>query len=492
MGTQDAQQDRTHDLNKDQAQDQSTDQTVDIARDTQSDLRDMQEITPREPGYPGDPIGTRSLKVLFIGNSFTHQGPVPDLFRGMATDAGWPTPNTRYVAPGGKTLSFHRTNPETLNAVDEGAWDVVVLQEFSTGATDNAGDPERFKRDMVWFYDRVQAKSPNARVVLYMTWARHPDHGLYPGTFYGPEQMQAQLRFHYNDVANRVIPTESASANTTNVVVAPVGNVWERHLNRPNALRLHATDDYHANANGQYLNALVMYGVIYNRATQGLGTSTISQTNASTLQVDVDAITGKTIRNGPAQTTEMLPLQKSQRANVDFGGQTRQTPSPWNNITPEQATLANMVTTSGQRTTTSIAITQPFAGANLEGQATNGIGWPETASSDSLWVGSFDGHQQALQKKGQLTLSNLDPQGTYTLTLFASRTGNDNGNGRLTRYVVGAQQKDVEVADNTTTTVTFDDIKASASGRVDVVVTPSPNGSSRFAYIGAMSIERTN
>lgn len=468
------------------------DASVDLVADQASDLAELSEMgeLPTQMGYPGDPVGIRGLRVLFIGNSFTHQGPIPALVKELAKDAGWPVPDARYVAPGGKRLSFHRTNPDTLNAVDEGRWDVVVLQEFSTGATDNAGNPEQFKQDAVWFYDRIQTSSPGARVLLYMTWARHPNHGIYPGTFQNPEQMQAQIRFHYHDAANRVIPTTSMSVNKINVAVAPVGNAWERHLTRSNASRLHASDDYHAGALGQYLNALVLYSVIYNRSATGLGALNVDRAAAGVLQSDADAVTGKTIMGGPVVLKNLQPLATGQRVEIDFGGQSRQSPPNWNNIYPERQTIANLVTSTGIKTTTGISVTQSFAGANLEGLTNNGLQWPGEASSDTFWVGSFDGHQQALAKKGQVTLTGLNPQGFYTLRLFASRTGNDNGNGRLTRYVVASQTQDVEISDNTTNVALFERIKPDANGRIDVVVSPSPSGSSRFAYLGALSIQR--
>lgn len=36
---------------------------------------------------------------------------------------------------------------------------------------------------------------------------------------------------------------------------------------------------------------------------------------------------------------------------------------------------------------------------------TNQAGFPATAGSDTLWTGSFDGHTQALAKKGAVQIS---------------------------------------------------------------------------------------
>ena len=80
------------------------------------------------------------MKILFIGNSFTNVGADPD---GWYTT--WPStpagrrPTCTNVAVNSNTLQWHTTNPGTLAAIDQGGWDYVVLQEYSTRPTDSAG-----------------------------------------------------------------------------------------------------------------------------------------------------------------------------------------------------------------------------------------------------------------------------------------------------------------------------------------------------------------
>src|SRR5690606_29450313 len=182
---------------------------------------------------------------------------------------GWPTPESVYHAPGGQSLAFHRTSQASLDLVDAGAWDFVVLQDFSTRATDDAGNPAAFKADTAWFYDRIKASSADAQVILYETWARHPDHPIYPGTFADPLEMQAQLRFHYGDAAASYVPENATFVPATDVRVAAVGDAWESLLAAHDDIRLHASDDYHAGENGQYLNALVIYSTLYGVVATG-------------------------------------------------------------------------------------------------------------------------------------------------------------------------------------------------------------------------------
>ena len=44
------------------------------------------------------------LRILFIGNSFTIRGPIPEVVRDLAMNAGWETPDVRQATVSGKTL----------------------------------------------------------------------------------------------------------------------------------------------------------------------------------------------------------------------------------------------------------------------------------------------------------------------------------------------------------------------------------------------------
>jgi hypothetical protein len=252
-------------------------------------------------------------KVLFIGNSFTNRGPVPNLVCGLAIDAGWTTPTVSMVAVTGETLAYHRTYTATLNAVDvtgsESPWNHVVLQDLSVRPTDPLQtptgidpadiDPAGFKDDATWFYDRVKATSPQAQVVLYETWARKETlASFYPAAYPSRTAMQNQLNYHYHDAAESYIPANATAAVKTDVTVAPVGEAWQQsYVN--GGMNLHDTDSYHANIQGQYLNALVLYSTIFNRSTVGLAPlNGVSSADARTLQLLADGITGKTMPGG--------------------------------------------------------------------------------------------------------------------------------------------------------------------------------------------------
>lgn len=433
----------------------------------------------RDGGVEPDGGPPPPSSIFFVGNSFTFQGPVPDLVHDLAVAAQFPEPNVDFRAVGGQSLDFHRNDasPEAApGRIDEG-WDVVVLQDFSTRPTDAIGDPAGFKMDATWFHDRARTANASCRVVLYETWARHPDHAFYPGTFADPADMQAQLRTHYFDAADNYIP-----ANATlpvDVTVAPVGDAWEMQLAGGDDPRLHGNDDYHANAAGQYLNALVIYSTIYGRSAQGQLPIGVPPNVAEVLQQTADLVTGQTRR------PPVVPFAIGDTVRLDIGPVSS---TAWPGLLAREDVTAPLTTDDGDPTGVVVS-TYGFDGTQEGGRLDNTLGWPGEVSQDSFWVGSFDGHEAALAREGAVILRGFE-DGLYTVTVFASRTGDDGGNGRLTRYGIGGVTMDLEASDNVGSVVTFTGV-APVNGGITIDVTVSPAGTGRFGYVGAVVVERT-
>jgi hypothetical protein len=326
--------------------------------------------------------------------------------------------------------------------------------------------------------------------VLYETWARHEDHSFYPNRFVDPAEMQSQLRFHYNDAATSYVPSNASQTVNPAIEVAPVGDAWEHHLGQPDPVRLHASDDYHAGSRGQYLNALVIYSTLYRRSALDLTSRALAGEDALRLQLAADAVTGQTVPGGPTGMPKPVGLTRGETVRIDFGDRIT-SEIGWNNL--DDATsgaLGNLVTTEGESSTVDIAVTDNFGGVNNAGIGANGLGYPATASEDSLFAGSFDDHADGLLHPGEVTISGLDPQARYRAEIFASRSGSDNGRGRLTRFVVGGTFQDLEVSDNTDVYVTYLDLIPSSQGEIAIEVAVSPDGTSRFAYIGVLHLTR--
>ncbi len=423
--------------------------------------------------------------IFFVGNSFTFGGPVPVLVHDLAVYAGFPEPNVEYRALGGRSLRYHREDETEAGApsrVAEG-WDVVVLQDFSTRPTDSIGDPEGFKEDATWFHDLARESREHCRVILYETWARRFNHGIYPGSFADPADMQAQLRTHYFDAAENYIPLHATMP--VDVAVAPAGDAWAFQLAMGEPPRLHDSDDYHAGANGAYLNALVIYSTIYRRRALGQTPLRVDADIAAQLQVSADAITGET--RPPPAVESPLPIPVGATMRLDIGPTFG---AGWTSLTTVMGSAGPIPTDDAEPTNVHVTA-MGFDGTQTGGRSDNALGWPGDVSSDTLWVGTFDGHEAALDREGMLVVRGLIREGVYRVTLFASRTSDDSGRGRLTRYEIGDEEQLLEVSDNIERTAVFDDVRPDELGEVRIRVTVAPSGSGRFAYVGALIVERT-
>lgn len=204
--------------------------------------------------FAGDP-----QRVLFIGNSYTGVNKLPDIFLEVVKASGRPVPVVKSSTPGGRTLKQHLGIPGSMNLIDQGGWDVVVLQGHSQEpaiAEKDESVRREFLESAAELCRRVRAKSPQARIFFYETWARHADY--WTATKKGPEvgadprEMQERLRKWYG-----------VAAKENDATPVPCGDAWALNYASAKPLRLHTKDNSHPEFAGTYLNALVFFGKIY-------------------------------------------------------------------------------------------------------------------------------------------------------------------------------------------------------------------------------------
>jgi hypothetical protein len=211
--------------------------------------------------------------ILWFGNSFTNATccgssmSVPNVVSAIATAAGHVAPRRRNSSVDGQTLEWHRTRPATMTNINSLAagefWENVVLQDYSTQPT-HIGNLALHRSSSVAMYNLVAAHSPNVVPVMYETWARGPGHEFYSGANPlfpgGPAQMQQEVRDGYH-----LSTADINAAVGANVArLAPAGDAWE---SAGLSLNLYGPDIYHAQNRGTLLNALVLYGTIYDDRT---------------------------------------------------------------------------------------------------------------------------------------------------------------------------------------------------------------------------------
>jgi hypothetical protein len=190
-------------------------------------------------------IGVRSngsLKVLFIGNSFTARNNLPDLIAQLAAARG-KSMQHRLISAGGASLRAHWNAGEAAKAIKDGRYDHVVLQEQSTLPIKNS----KRMHENVRLFDEV-IKGAGAKTVLYMTWARQ----------HAPESQQAIIGA-YSDIGRELGAT-----------VAPVGVAWQSFLRKHDQPVLHDRDQSHPTFAGSYLAACVFVAVLFKESTVGI------------------------------------------------------------------------------------------------------------------------------------------------------------------------------------------------------------------------------
>jgi hypothetical protein len=205
-----------------------------------------------------DPAGTGAgaLQVLFIGNSLTYANDLPGMLSRLGTADGL-TIETVDVSQGGYALEDHWGNAASRAALDEGGWDVVILQQGPSSL------PESRENLVTWaavWADAIRAGG--ATPALYMVW---------------PER--ARL-----DVLDDVILSYRTAATEADADLYPAGEAWRTAWEAAPDLPLYSSDDLHPSVMGTYLAALTIYRGLTRRTPPSLKGLGISEADDGILQ----------------------------------------------------------------------------------------------------------------------------------------------------------------------------------------------------------------
>ena len=198
-------------------------------------------------------------KVLFIGNSYTEVNNLPEMVQRIAENCGRRM-ECQSNTPGGCTFQQHCTN-QSMTLIQQGNWDVVVLQEQSQlpSFPQNQVEQECFPY-AEQLINAVYAANPDGEAMLYMTWGREngdqENAQFFPvlGTYEGMDSMLYE-RYMY-------------MARTYDASVCPVGRVWRYLRTHHRDIQLFASDGSHPSLLGTYAAACAFYTMIYHESPQ--------------------------------------------------------------------------------------------------------------------------------------------------------------------------------------------------------------------------------
>ena len=234
-------------------------------------------------GGSGGSGGGVSLRILFIGNSYTYVNDLPSSIQSFVSSSKLASLEVDSWTVGGATLADHVNSTEAIAKIQAGGWTHVVLQGQSL---EPLWQPTVFEDAAKTLGDEVN--KVGAVPLFYETWARKEGDSNYAETWSGgtPAAMQQMLRDEYNK-----------AAMVSNGVVVPAGDAWEKTLAEHPSINLFDSDGSHPSPEGTYLVGCVFYSVLMDKSPVGLSGAPVS----------VSAADAEVLQEMAAQTVGVSP-----------------------------------------------------------------------------------------------------------------------------------------------------------------------------------------
>ena len=222
----------------------------------------------------------KTVKVLFIGNSYTYVEDLPTMFKNLASGAGKTVVVDEEANPGqyfdeSGAQPGHATSSATYDKIYAQAWDYVVLQDNQGYFCTNVHSiPSYALNSNKQVRDSVRAIQPCAKVVWFAGWGLM---GGLPSQFPGDNTiaMNNRIDSNYQWMNNMNAPSQD--------LIAPFGKAWNYIIKSKPSMEasLFNTDGSHPGRAGQLSNAAVLYTMIFKQdpsissyTPSGISTST--------------------------------------------------------------------------------------------------------------------------------------------------------------------------------------------------------------------------
>ncbi|MCD8372935.1 MAG: leucine-rich repeat protein [Clostridia bacterium] len=201
----------------------------------------------------GEPAIWKTVKVLFIGNSFTYYREMPDLFANIANAAGQ-TVIAESVTVGSHTLTqfadetdeYGKQVADKLDAYSD--YDAVVLQEQSTTPINNY---DEFYSAVEALKTKINKTQDDCEIYLYSTW--------------GYTSLAESLNCTIPEAEAKIRAAYEKCADALDLKVSYVGKAFTAaYEDYSGTINLYADDDKHPSYEGAFLSACVHAATILN------------------------------------------------------------------------------------------------------------------------------------------------------------------------------------------------------------------------------------
>jgi hypothetical protein len=185
--------------------------------------------------------GTPQTRVLMIGDSLTYYNDLPGLLQQLSARETAPISIESKTFPL-RSLRQHLSVDNSLEAVRNGHFDYVVLQDFSD---DPINQFDASLNSFLKFSD--ETRRAGGKTIIFWNWMHTDAQSQYPA-----------MENAYQKIAQE-----------THAQLAPIGKAWHQCLADHPEIKLYL-DDRHPSDAGSYLTACVLYDVLYQKKSAAL------------------------------------------------------------------------------------------------------------------------------------------------------------------------------------------------------------------------------
>ncbi|MFO7896055.1 MAG: PKD domain-containing protein [Candidatus Cloacimonadales bacterium] len=201
-------------------------------------------------------LSATAKQALFIGNSITYMGEIPQKFETIA-DAFGDSVDVTLHTPSGTGIGDHVDSESLYETIRQGSWDYFIIQPGSGESPGTSTPPEITLERIETILDSVYYYNPYVQPLIYQISCRTWGH-------------TAEELATYNETMDTILDNVQYWADNTETFLAPVGETLREAWNEnQDILFWYDFDDIHLNEHGSYLAACVFYATIFQKTSSG-------------------------------------------------------------------------------------------------------------------------------------------------------------------------------------------------------------------------------